>query len=155
MASFAKMIQENPEKYPARMGQPWTEDEIAKLHAEVSEKKTFEEIAKEHQRTVGGIVAYLKNAAYHSHKAGKTVEESVEMTGLNDKQIAKAIEKRETPLSEKKVRKVEKAAAVAASAAPASSTSSAELATLKTDVNELKENMKQILALLKSAAPSS
>ena len=154
MASFAKLIQENPEKYPARMGQPWTEDEIAKLANEVAEKKTFEEIAKEHQRTVGGVVAYLKNMAYHNHKAGKTVEEIVEMTGLNDKQIAKAIEKRETPLSEKKVRKAEKAAAVAA-VTPVGSSNSAELATLKSDVNELKQNMKDILALLKSAAPSS
>jgi hypothetical protein len=153
MASFAKLIQENPEKYPARMGQPWTEEEIAKLAAEVAEKKTFETIANEHQRTVGGVVAYLKNMAYHNHKAGKTVEEIVEMTGLNEKQIFKAIEKRETPLSEKKVRKAEKAAAVAA--AVTSSSNSAELEALKSDVSELKQNMKDILALLKAAASSS
>jgi len=156
-----KVPEENPDKHPARMGQPWNADEVTKLHAEIAAKKSFEEIAVAHSRTVGGVVSYLKNMAYHTHKTGKTVEEIVTLTGLTDSQIAKAIEKRETPRAEKKTpTPTPKAATATATPSPRTFASVAgttvaptpnrEIAVLRAEVASLRRDVNEVLRILNS-----
>jgi phosphoribosylformylglycinamidine (FGAM) synthase-like enzyme len=145
------MALETSDNYPARMGQPWDDTEVAKLHNEIQANLSFEEIAKLHQRTVGGVVAYLKNMAYHSHKTdNKTLEEIILMTGLTDKQIRKAIEKRERGSSEKKIEKVEKKLEKAIKKAERSVSSNEDITDLRVDIQEIKHSLQEILRLLKA-----
>jgi len=50
-------------KFPARMGQKWTDDEVLKLLTSIQEKKTIKVIATEHQRTTGSIYAARRKLA--------------------------------------------------------------------------------------------
>lgn len=50
----------DPSKYPVRMGQRWHNDEIMKLLISIGKKKSIQEIANDHQRTVQSIQFYIR-----------------------------------------------------------------------------------------------
>ena len=86
----------DPSKYPARIGQPWKDEEVEKLLRNIQKKKTMEEIAKEHQRTVGGIYSRIRELAADYHfNDNRPIEEIQKYTGLTKKEIEEAIKKRE------------------------------------------------------------
>jgi predicted DNA-binding protein YlxM (UPF0122 family) len=88
---------------PSRRGQPWNEDEIIKLLKSIKDKKTNEEIAKEHDRTIGGINSYIRKMAldyYYNDK--RSIEEIQKFTGLSKEQIEDAIKKHELKITTKK-----------------------------------------------------
>jgi hypothetical protein len=76
------------------MGQPWAEEEVIQLLASIKKQKTIEDIATEHQRTIGSINAQRKKMAaeYYSND-GRTIEEIGKFTGLTTQQINDAIKK--------------------------------------------------------------
>ena len=84
----------DPSQYPKRLGQPWKEGEIKRLLCSIQQKKSVEEIAEEHQRTVSGIQCYIKKLAveYHVHH-NMPMEEIERSTGLTREQIEDAIQK--------------------------------------------------------------
>lgn len=88
------MLSKFPEKYPRRMGQVWLYDEEYSLLKKIREKKSFEQIANEHERTLGGIMAKLRSFAYLYHMEGKTIDQIKFYTGLTEEQIHDAINKR-------------------------------------------------------------
>lgn len=89
-----KLVEENPDKYPAKLGQPWTVEEETLLLAAIAEKKTFDQIATEHERTLGGIKARLQVIAKRMYEADrKCVEEIMAVTGLDYSCILKTIER--------------------------------------------------------------
>lgn len=49
--------------YPIRMGNVWQDDEVTQLITSVQNRKSISEIAKEHQRTQGGIRSKLSALA--------------------------------------------------------------------------------------------
>ena len=82
----------DPSKYPSRMGQPWKQDEIVKLLRSIQKKKSIEDIAKEHDRTTGGILSYIKKLAidyYFNDK--RPIEDIQKFTGLTREQVEDAI----------------------------------------------------------------
>lgn len=86
----------DPSKYPSRLGQPWKEDEVVKLLTSIQKKKSIGEIAKEHDRTEGGINSYIRKLAVDYHINDKRpMEEIQRFTGLSKEQIEDAIKKRE------------------------------------------------------------
>ena len=90
-------------KYPSRMGQPWNDDELGKLLRSIQKKKTVEEIAKEHERTVGGIHSRINTLAVDYHYNDKrSTEEIQQYTGLTKQQIASAIARHEIKQAIKK-----------------------------------------------------
>ena len=94
MNRFAKLIEKDPTKYPARMGKPWAEEEVVQLLGSIKKKKPMADIATEHERTVGGISAQLKRmAAEYYMNDGRTIEEIGKFTGLTTQQINDAIKK--------------------------------------------------------------
>ena len=110
---MSAVVADVPVVKPANAGQPWTAEEVGKLLVEVHEKVAFPEIATAHQRTLGGVVAHLKKIAYNAVKnENKSVEEVVVLTGLNEKQIQKALDVRDPS---KKVKKVKAVVPVASS----------------------------------------
>ncbi len=61
----------------SRVGAKWLQEEDDELMREISDKKTFEEIALNHKRTIGGIKSRLiNNILYLQYKnKSKTIEE--------------------------------------------------------------------------------
>ena len=81
--------------YPARMGKAWDDHETLNLLKKIRENKTVDIIAKEHERTVGGITSKLRVLAYEFYEEGKTIDQIKKYTGLSTEQIADSISKRE------------------------------------------------------------
>ena len=68
------MLRRNEET--SRAGSKWLPDEDEKLVKEFNDKKTFEEIALEHKRTIGGIKSrIISHILYKEYKDGtKTID---------------------------------------------------------------------------------
>lgn len=82
-----------PGKYPARLGQPWTDDETQKLLQAVKRSENHNQIAKEHQRSVGSITSRLKLLAYEYYQDEIPIEKIQKYTGLDKEVIADSISK--------------------------------------------------------------
>jgi hypothetical protein len=94
----------DPSQYPKRLGQPWKEGEIKRLLCSIQQKKSVEEIAEEHQRTVSGIQCYIKKLAVEYHvNRNMPMEEIQHFTGLTKEQIEDAIQKQEQKDAVKKM----------------------------------------------------
>ncbi len=100
-----KLKEKNPEKNLENAGKPWTTENIAKLLADVQKKKTHEELAELHGRTVGGIRSRLREIAADYYFNDELPMKDIEKyTGLSPEVIADAISRREyrNGLAEKK-----------------------------------------------------
>jgi hypothetical protein len=84
----------DPSQVPKRMGQPWKEGEITRLLRSIQQKKSVEEMANEHERTVSGIQCYIKKLAVEYHvNRNMPMEEIQRTTGLTRETIEDAIQK--------------------------------------------------------------
>ena len=93
---FGQLVIKEPGKYPARMGLVWKDEEIVKLLTNVRKKKTIPEIAIEHERTEGSIIAYLKKlAGDYYFNDNRPIEEIKKFTRLSEEVILEVIKKRE------------------------------------------------------------
>lgn len=93
----------DPSNYPSRMGQSWKEEEVVKLLRSIQKKKSIEEIAHEHERTVGGIASRIQTLAVEYHYNDKRpIEEIQKYTGLSKEQIVTAIAKHDIKQAIKK-----------------------------------------------------
>ncbi len=91
---FAKMVEKNPDKYPAKMGQPWTKEETEQLLKSIQENKSVKIIATEHERTVGAITSRQKLLAIEYYTIEKkSIEDIEKLTGLSKSQIEFTIKK--------------------------------------------------------------
>lgn len=77
---FQRMVTTEPERYPARMGMPWSLSETNTLLTDLKMGKSIEKIADEHKRTVGGINARRKKFVEELYKKGKNVNQIKEVT---------------------------------------------------------------------------
>jgi hypothetical protein len=86
------------------MGKPWTDEEVVQLLASIKKKKSIEDIAAEHQRTVGGINGQRKRLAIDYYfNDDRTIEQIGKFTGLTEEQIKDAISKQGVPAKKKLV----------------------------------------------------
>jgi hypothetical protein len=91
-----KLKEENPGKNLENAGKPWTTENTAKLLADVQKKKTYEELAELHGRTVGGITSRLREiAADYYFNDERPIKEIEKCTGLTAEIIADAISRRQ------------------------------------------------------------
>ena len=94
-AMYSKLIESNPGKYPANMGKAWLDDEVVQLLKSVKAKKTHKDIAEEHGRTLGSIVAKLKGiAADYYFGDQRSLDDIQRFTGLDKETISDAISRR-------------------------------------------------------------
>ena len=102
MNMFTDLVKHNPEKYPARMGQPWKREEDNKLFEELEKLMSIEDIASEHERTKGAITSRLRVLAYemftHEHRTKEYISEK---TKMSIDQIDEAIVRRQQPMTKK------------------------------------------------------
>jgi hypothetical protein len=96
-------------EHPANRGKPWLDDEILQLLQNVRKKKTVEEIAEQHQRTVGGITSRLRELAAGYHAEGRPIEDIMRFTGLTEEVINDAVERRKIAEENQKKRAEAKA----------------------------------------------
>ena len=87
------MARENPNKYPPRMGMPWSSSEKHNLIMDLKMGKSIERIAAEHQRTVGGINSYRKKMVEELYSKGKQLNEIREITRFTIQEIEYFISK--------------------------------------------------------------
>ena len=77
----------------AMKGKKWEDNEVLKLLTSIQKKKSFMQIAEEHQRTVGAITSHLKKMAYEYHEEGRSIEQIMKFTGLNQEEIDDSIKR--------------------------------------------------------------
>uniref|UniRef100_A0A6C0CFB8 Uncharacterized protein n=1 Tax=viral metagenome TaxID=1070528 RepID=A0A6C0CFB8_9ZZZZ len=106
MSSYLKLVAENPDKYPARMGQPWTTDETSDLLNAIADGMHIKDIASHHERTIGGIRSRLCTIAAELHfKHKMSMEDIIKKTSLSTGEIENAIFLREEKMNEKDMSK--------------------------------------------------
>ena len=87
---------------PANCGKKWTDEETLEVLKAIRRKETIALIAKNHQRTHGGIHAKLKElAADYYYNEEKSIEDIEKFTGLSKDNIADAISRRQLEMDEK------------------------------------------------------
>jgi hypothetical protein len=139
-------------KHPSRMGQPWKADEIEKLLTSIQQKKSIADIASEHERTVGGINSRRSELAANYHfKEKRSMEDIQTLTGLTEKEIEDAIQRRtasqEHTTGVKKQKAESKQTSITTYTAALQSDTT-PIVQLKKDIKELKEDVKKILEFM-------
>jgi len=121
----------DPSKYPARMGQPWKDEEVMQLLQSIQKKKLIEEIAEEHGRTIGGINSRRRELAADYHFNGnRTIEEIQKFTGLTKEEVEYAIKRRSQP----KIVKIKEAVNILVEPSKESSTNISDIRELLKDI---------------------
>jgi hypothetical protein len=74
---FKEMVSLRNKEETSRVGAKWLQEEDDELMREISDKKTYEEIALNHKRTIGGIKSrVINNILYLQYKnKSKTIDE--------------------------------------------------------------------------------
>ena len=99
---YRKLVNANPEKYPARMGMYWTKDELTHVIQDIRNGNTISNVAERQHRTESSIRRKLCDVAYKMHLGGKRLDYIAEFTGL-DAATIQAFINRKTQKSDKTV----------------------------------------------------
>lgn len=92
---FKRLVDKDPSKYPSNMGKAWSDEEVMGLLKSIRAKKTYAEIAEEHQRTIGGIKSRLRQiAADYYFDNEMSIDDIKKYTGLDEASISDVISKR-------------------------------------------------------------
>jgi predicted DNA-binding protein YlxM (UPF0122 family) len=90
------------------MGTAWGNAELIQLLKEVKDKIPYEDMAKAHKRTVGGITSRLRQLAYDYYIEEKSIDEIMVITGLSKEAVVDTITRREYAENKKVEKRVEK-----------------------------------------------
>jgi hypothetical protein len=95
-SSMLKMLKsQNPDKeYPSNLGKAWDEDEESLLIEELYSNMDIETIARNHNRTMGGINSRRRLIAYNMYLNNSTMESIIKWTKLDEECIKQIIEKK-------------------------------------------------------------
>ena len=101
----------NPKSKPEgfeNMGCPWNDVELLQLLKEVKDKIPYEDMAKAHKRTVGGITSRLRQLAYDYYTEEKSIDEIMVITGLSKDIVVDTITRREYTDNKRAEKRAEK-----------------------------------------------
>lgn len=130
------------------MGKLWKKEEVDQLLREINENKDYETIAIAHKRKSGGIISRLRQVAAELHlDEKKSIDECIELTGLEKADVLDAIDKHEYDQRAKK-RSAEIKAQIKAQGISVPQRTLDPVTELHKDVNELKKDVKEILRLM-------
>jgi hypothetical protein len=90
-----RLKSQNPDKeYPSNLGKAWDVDEEALLLEELYNNIDIETIARNHERTIGGINSRRSQIAYNMYLNNSSMESIIKWTRLDEKYIKQIIEKK-------------------------------------------------------------
>jgi hypothetical protein len=94
---FKEMVSLRNNEETSRVGSKWLQEEDEELMREISDKKTYEEIALNHKRTIVGIKSrVINNILYLQYKnKSKTIEELSSEYNIENDLVIKYINKME------------------------------------------------------------
>lgn len=147
------MIQaKNPDKaYPSNLGSKWTNTEEQQLLSSIEEGLDIETIAKQHNRTVGGIQSRIQMVAYEMSLQQVAMETIMEKTRLTLSEINTVISRKQTEKTEKVSKKASKKEN---NEIPTNNITlenvHQEVQTMKCEMKELKNNIKELIVLIQS-----
>ena len=143
--NYYKYLQEQePGKYPARMGSPWKGEEVVKLLTAIRNKKTISEIATEHERTKGSITSKLRTlAGDYYFNDNRPIEEIQKFTGLSEEVILDTIKRREWQEQQKEL-KTKSIAKQTEKAEETKKNENAEIMAMLKDINKKLDLLLQI-----------
>lgn len=124
MQKFLKAKYANP-SFPAKSGQPWTDEEETTLLEELKARTEIGQIAANHKRTTGGITARCKEIAYKMYMKHVPMDEIATLTQLNPECIQQVIDKKQG--KEPKEKDKEK-----------------EITSLEKDIQDMKQDLRTI-----------
>lgn len=81
--------------FPAKSGQPWTDEEETTLLEELKARTDIGQIATNHKRTTGGITARCKEIAYKMYMKNVPMDEIATLTQLHPECIQQVIDKKQ------------------------------------------------------------
>jgi hypothetical protein len=115
-----------------RAGMAWDEEELKRLLSGIHRQRSLKEIAAEHKRSITALKAQLKKMAadYWFHD-WRTVDQIMTYTGLTKREVEGAIKHRHAtyPVSQ-------------------DNSAASEIAELKQEILSMRQDMKEILALM-------
>ena len=116
-----------------RAGMAWDEEEIKRLLSGIYRKRSLKELAAEHKRSFTALKAQLKKMAadYWFHD-WRTVDQIMVYTGLTKREVEAAIKHKYASYS-----------------VPQENNVVSEIAELKQEILTMRQDMKEILALMK------
>jgi hypothetical protein len=88
-------------EYPSNVGQKWSDKEEISLLEELSNNIDIEQIAQNHNRTIGGIESRRREIAYKMYLKNLDIEEIIKQTKLDYNSIEQTIQKRQNNKSKK------------------------------------------------------
>lgn len=131
------------------MGCPWKDAELLQLLKEVKDKVPYQDMAKAHKRTVGGITSRLRQLAYDYYTEEKAISEIMVLTGLSKEDILDAIIKKEYSDNKMAAKRAEKEKAINKNILVKESDvlSPNPIKTSKSELSELQEILKTLKSL--------
>ena len=122
-------------------GQKWTDKEETILLEELNQNINIDLISQNHKRTVGGIHSRCREIAYKMFINNISMEEIINKTKLNEKQIIETIKKRKNtpPKKIKPIIEPQKLFSL-----------ENEVIEMKNDIKELKSSIKELIEMIKA-----
>ena len=134
-----KLKSQNPDKdYPSNVGQKWNDEEETLLIEELDKNIDIDTIAKNHNRTTGGINTRRKDIAYKMHLQNISIQDIIKYTKLNEDQIKEIIKKKQTITTNNTLTDTNTQFSI-----------EREFIELKTDIKELKNLVKEMVVIMK------
>jgi len=149
LSPMLKMIQaKNPDKeYPSSLGKKWTHEEEQQLLLHIKEGNDKDAIAALHNRTVGAIQSRIRSIAYDMFVQNTPVEAISEATKLTTSEIMDTVAKKNAVLIDsvsKKHKPMDENTDITLL------TVHQEIQTMKTEMNGLKNNVRELIELLQA-----
>lgn len=88
--SIIELRGKHPDKYPARMGEKWSEDEEIQLVDLIQQGKSIKNVAETLQRTMTGVKYRLEELSIKLIDKGYTMDQVLDMTKLKLSDIEEA-----------------------------------------------------------------
>lgn len=148
MSSMAKMVKSMyPDKVlPSNFGERWTTDEENLLLDELEKNIEVNEIAKSHNRTIGGIRGRQQTIAYDMHRYGRTEEDIERITKISIEQLHEIIAKKEANAKTKNTDTDSKKKKETIESSDVLST----LEEMKKEIRDLKNTVKELVDMMKA-----
>lgn len=149
-----KMItKSNPDKIlPSSFGKKWLSEENDKLLIELQEGLTFNEIAKRHDRSIGGILSRCKENAFQMYLKKISIKEIVQKVKLSEEEIREIINKKEKNKNKKEeIKQKQYIKKIKEDIIETKETNQEQnIKEIKEDIIEIKKSLKELIEMIKA-----